>query len=425
MKVLQINNVYDFGSTGKIVADIHRALQAKGWESSVYYGRRYKTADSGVHKICSEFYGKAQNGLYQITGVKYGGCRLSTDRLLAAVEREKPDIVHLHCLNGHFVNIYRLVEYLKIKRIPTVLTLHAEFMYTGGCSHSVDCDQWRDKSGCGSSPCPLYGKELKSKTGDKSAVMWKKMYEAFRGFDRLAVVSVSPWLMERARQSAILCDKRHLTVFNGLDTTVFCPRSEQALSALRRDLGYKPEDKIVFHASPSFDDDPENIKGGYYVLEAAKRLKNVSFLVAGRYDPTVQVPANVRLLGNLTDKDYLASLYSLADVTLLTSKRETFSMICAESLCCGTPVVGFKAGAPEMISLPDYSDFCEYGDINALEKMIAEWICKEKSSDICLKAAKAYNKEKMSDSYIDIYTNFLESSDWDRGKHVKQDVVCQ
>lgn len=415
MKILQINNVYDFGSTGRIVADIHRALQAKGWESSVYYGRRYKTADSGVHKISSEFYGKAQNGLYQITGVKYGGCRLSTDRLLAAVEREKPDIVHLHCLNGHFVNIYRLVEYLKIKRIPTVLTLHAEFMYTGGCSYSVDCDQWRDKNGCGSSPCPLYGKELKSKTGDKSAVMWKKMYEAFRGFDRLAVVSVSPWLMERARQSAILCDKRHLTVFNGLDTTVFCPRSEQALSALRRDLGYKPEDKIVFHASPSFDADPENIKGGYYVLEAAKRLRDVHFLVAGRYDPSVQVPVNVRLLGNLTDKDYLASLYSLADVTLLTSKRETFSMICAESLCCGTPVVGFKAGAPEMISLPDYSDFCEYGDTDKLTELIEKWLRSKPDGAISEKASERYNKDGMVCDYIDIYHNMIHREDKECG----------
>ena len=139
MKILQINNVYDFGSTGKITRDIHHGLLEKGYESVVYYGRRYKTDDHSVYKICSEFYGKAQNGLYQITGIKYGGCFFSTNRLLSAIKHEKPDVVHLQCLNGHFVNIYRLVEYLKESNIPTVLTLHAEFMYTGNCGHSYEC----------------------------------------------------------------------------------------------------------------------------------------------------------------------------------------------------------------------------------------------------------------------------------------------
>ena len=55
------------------------------------------------------------------------------------------------------------------------------------------------------------------------------------------------------------------------------------------------------------------------------------------------------------DQSELAAFYSLADVTLLTSEKETFSMVCAESLCCGTPVVGFQAGAPEGISLPAVS----------------------------------------------------------------------
>ena len=408
MKIVQINNVYDFGSTGRITRDIHHGLLEKGYESAVYYGRRLKTDDSGVHKICSELYGKAQNGLYRITGIKYGGCFFSTNRLIKALEAEKPDIVHLHCLNGHFINVYRLLAYLKNRGVPTVLTLHAEFMYTGGCSHALDCCGWRDDAGCKSVKCPLYGKELKSLTGDKSSVMWEKMRDAFDGFDKIAVVSVSPWLTDRAKTSAILKDKRHLVIYNGLDTDVFHEYPKESLLKLRRELGFNAEEKIVFHATPHFDSNPANIKGGYYLLALAEKMKSYRFLVAGKYDSSLNVPDNVMLLGDVPDKTKMAMLYSMSDVIVLTSKRETFSMVCAESLCCGTPVVGFMSGAPEMISISRYSDFCEYGDTDRLAALVQNRAEREKDPNISLEAAEIYNKERMVEKYISTYCSLMQ-----------------
>ena len=51
MKILQVNNVYDFGSTGRITRDIHQGLLEYGYDSVVYYGRRFRTKDENVHKI--------------------------------------------------------------------------------------------------------------------------------------------------------------------------------------------------------------------------------------------------------------------------------------------------------------------------------------------------------------------------------------
>ena len=54
------------------------------------------------------------------------------------------------------------------------------------------------------------------------------MKNAFDGFDDdLIVTSVSPWLMERAKQSPILEGKKHCVVFNGLDTNIFHTYSEK------------------------------------------------------------------------------------------------------------------------------------------------------------------------------------------------------
>ncbi|MFR0734140.1 MAG: hypothetical protein ACLSHU_08095 [Oscillospiraceae bacterium] len=39
------------------------------------------------------------------------------------------------------------MEDLKQSGIPTVLTLHAEFPYTGGCSHAGPCSGWKEHCG--------------------------------------------------------------------------------------------------------------------------------------------------------------------------------------------------------------------------------------------------------------------------------------
>ena len=115
-------------------------------DSVVFYGRRFETSDRNVHKICSEIYGKLNNGFSRVTGLMYGGCFTATNRLISAINREKPDVIHLQCLNGYFVNIYKLLNFLNKNRIPTVLTLHAEFMYTANCGHAYECEKW--KTGC-------------------------------------------------------------------------------------------------------------------------------------------------------------------------------------------------------------------------------------------------------------------------------------
>lgn len=244
--------------------------------------------------------------------------------------------------------------------------------------------------------------------GDKSSEMWRRMKEAFDGFNDIIVVSVSPWLKERAEASAILSGKKNILIYNGLETEVFHPYPNDVLLSLRHELGYTKSDRVVFHASPSFDDNKHNIKGGYYVLKIAEQMKDFKFLVAGKYDPSIKVPDNVQLLGNITDKVRMGMLYALSDVTVLTSKRETFSMVCAESLCCGTPVVGFKAGAPEMISLSQYSEFCEYADLDNLSLLVKCWATKEKDSNMSREAIDTYKREKMVEDYIRVYRSLLK-----------------
>lgn len=395
VKVLQVNCVYKTGSTGKIMHDIHTELQKRGIESVVCYGRGEKINEPNVYKTCGELYSKFNNLLTRFTGIMYGGCVFSTNRLISIIKKEKPDVVHLHCINGYFVNIYRLITWLKKNHVKTVLTLHAEFMYTANCGHAMECEKW--KTGCGA--CPRRRQETKSLLLDGTARSWKRMKKAFEGFEKdCTVISVSPWLMERAKQSPILRDFCHATVLNGIDTNVFCPRDGDSL---RERHGLKDK-KIALHVTAAFSMDPNHIKGGWYVVELAKRMPEVTFVVIGSREQISGLPENVLNVGRVEDQNELAAWYSAADVTLLTSKKETFSMIVAESLCCGTPVVGFKAGAPEMIALPEGSEFVEYGDVDTLRKALSGILQRE--IDLSETTAKQkYSKEQMSAKYCEVY----------------------
>ena len=398
MKILQVNCIYKRGSTGKIMYDIHNGLLSNGDDSIVCYGSGASTKEKNVYKFSKKAFVKANALLSRITGVMYGGCLIPTKRLISIIKKEKPDIVHLHCINSHSVNVFKLVSFLKKSGIKTVLTLHAEFMHTGNCGHAFECEKW--KTGCGN--CP----KNKSVTGswffDNTHKSWMKMKKAFEGFENLTVTSVSPWLMQRAMQSPILADKHHTVVLNGLDTGVFNRKSTEGL---KEKLGIKDE-KIIFHATPRFNNNQGDLKGGYYILKLAEKLKgqNVKIVVAGSYDESIEIPENMIMLGGVSNQEELAKYYSLADLTVIASKRETFSMVVAESMCCGTPIVGFYAGGPEQIAIKDYSSFVEYGNVDALYDEAIKMLDGEFDKDkISKEGMDVYSKERMLQGFLDVY----------------------
>ena len=402
MKIIQVNCVYRKGSTGKIVYDIHTELQHRGFDSIVCYGRGERVDEPNVVKTCTELYSKLNNLWSRVTGIMYGGLSCSTRKLIKVIEREKPDIVHLHCINGYFVNIYKIVEYLKKKHIKTVLSLHAEFMHTANCGHALECERW--KTGCGH--CSRYKQETKSFFIDGTHRSWQLMKDAFEGFgSNIIVTSVSAWLMNRAKQSPIMSDLEHCVVFNGLNTEIFRYRNFKDEYEKYKE-GYKG---IIFHATPFLSSDPNHIKGGYYVVELAKIMSDYHFFIAGNYDKRMDIPSNVTLLGILVNQETLAKFYSISDITILTSKKETFSMVTAECLCCGTPIVGFKAGAPETISIPEYSRWVDYEDILSLRNAVLEVLNQNINKDeLCALSKSLYDRKVMVENYTNVYKRLLK-----------------
>jgi Glycosyltransferase len=227
------------------------------------------------------------------------------------------------------------------------------------------------------------------------------MERAYKGFDNLVIVPVSEWLYNRAKQSPFYKDKRFQVITNGIDTNnIFKPTD---YTDIKCKLGIGNE-KIILHVTPNF---MSPIKGGKYVIEIANRLLkyNVKILIIGFNGNKENLPENIIPLPHTKNQKELAAFYTMADITLLTSKKETFSMICAESISCNTPIVGFKAGGPEVISFKEYSEFVENGDVDALECIIKKWINIKSHNDNTYysKATTYYSKELMYEKYLDLY----------------------
>ena len=406
MKILQVNITGKSGSTGKIVNDLRTYLQSKGHDAKVAYSVD-NIAAKGFFKISHRWELALVRRLVLFGRSTYKGNPFAFRRLKKIIERERPDIVHLHCINCGCVNIYKTLEYLAAHKIKTVVTHHAEFFYTGNCPYSFECNKFVDAQceGCGNR---FYA--TSNKIFANPHKNWLRMCQAVNSFRKedLLFVSVSPWVKERSLTSSIVNHYPCETVYNGLDTNLFHYRERRDVVEKRLALGNR---KLVLHVTSNFNPAVVSTKGAHHVVEIARQLPNVQFIIVSSVSHNVEnLPSNVYHWGRTATQEELAQLYSAADVTLLTSKRETFSMVTAESLCCGTPVVGFNAGGPESIAIKEFSRFVDYGAIDTLLRALDEMLQSPYSKEnISSKSKKVYSKEAMGAHYLQIYRRLLES----------------
>ncbi|MBU3578631.1 glycosyltransferase [Polynucleobacter sp. 73C-SIWE] len=397
MKIAQVDVNYLSSSTGKIVFDLITGLKLRGHETAAYFGRGPDQDTPNVHKISSSTEVLLHAFATRLTGLTGIYSPLATRNLIRLLTEFQPDVVHLHDLHGYFINISELVGYLKSNNIPTVWTFHSEFMYTGKCGHALDCEKW--KSHCNA--CPNLAGYPKSWVLDFTALMFDQKQQMFEDFEHLSLVAPSSWLANRMRKSPILNGRSISVIPNGLDTEIFSPRESDIL---RYELGINHEYVVLSVGSDLLSE----AKGGRWVLTLAERNPEMTFVMVGVKELGIPVPSNVRLVAAVYDQILLSKYYSLAKVILLTSAKETFSMVCAESLACGRPIIGFDAGAPVEVAPDGFGEFVPYGDLGALESLLRKnyhGLASMRSENECrFFATTNYSKDVMVDAYQNLYS---------------------
>ena len=395
MRILYINVICKHGSTGKITYDLYTQCKDDGHEAVVCYGRGPKLKEPDVYKFGLDWETNVHALLTRLTGVNGCWSFFSTRRLLKFLDAFQPDVVHLHEPHAYFVNLQPLYDYFAKRNIPLVYTFHCEYAYTGKCGYAYDCERW--KTGCGN--CPQVREYPASFFFDFTKQMFRRKQAQWENLKKVVITTPSGWLADRVRCS-FLKDRDIRVVYNGVDTkNVFYRRDTKAL---REEHGLTDE-KIVLTVAPKLMGER---KGGRWVVQLARQMKdeNIKFIMVGIEDMSQKFPDNVIPIARTANQHKLAEYYSMADCFVICSDKETFSMTCAESLCCGTPIAGFCSGAPETVFLQPHAVFGTYGDLDELEKNVKLQLNAAFDRDkLAKEMQQLYSRDSMYENFMNIY----------------------
>lgn len=104
LSIVHINSVYEFGSTGRIVSDIHEELLKSGYVSRVIYGRKNKSHSQNAMRFggrLSTFW----HILMTFVSDRHGfASTRATRKMIAMLDDIRPDVVHVHNLHGYYLN---------------------------------------------------------------------------------------------------------------------------------------------------------------------------------------------------------------------------------------------------------------------------------------------------------------------------------
>ena len=401
-KVLQINVVANWGSTGRIAEQIGEKAMARGWESYVAYGRWKNPSKSHLIKIGFGWEGRIHHHLSKLTDKHGLFSWWATHRFIRKVKQIKPDIVHLHNIHGAYINYKVLFSYLRKANIPVVWTLHDCWPMTGHCTHFVgaDCQKWQTQC----YDCPLLGAYPRAKV-DNSRNNYKLKREAFTSLgDKLHLVSVSKWLSGVVDRSFFAGSgvQQHI-IYNGINSSLFTPQLDVVKAQL--DL---PNKKILLALATSWSQS----KGLSDFLQLAEMLpEEYQVVLVGLPQEQIEVwPKRITTRPRTDSVEELVRYYSVADVVLNLSRAETFGLTTVEGLACGTPSVVYNTTASPELVTPQTGRVVEQGDLDGVIKAVEE-LCAEDREVLrkrCREHALAhFDREEKYDMYLDLYEKLL------------------
>lgn len=294
------------------------------------------------------------------------------------------DIVNLHWV-ANFIDYQTFFQ--KINK-PIVWTLHDMNPFQGGFHYELDAFN--------------YAKYLNELDNEQHHIKKKALAKQLN--HAITVVTPSNWLKEQSQNSEILGRFKHKHIPNGINTNIF-----KVKEITENPLGLLYYDKItILFVAESI----QNFRKGFnMILELLNDVtisSKCQFVAVGDVKKSHQAPS-IKYIGKVRDEVKMSQIYNAADIFLLPSREDNLPNTMIESLCCGTPVVGFKIGGLTETINNGFNGYLS-DQVNleglklALNRCIAN-IEKFNKIEISLDAQAKFSSKIQSGSYLQLYKN--------------------
>lgn len=416
IKILSICTSDNSGGASKAAYRIHLATKSQGLYSRMLV--KYKTViDADIMEIQNfkpknmlfDFYFYIQNKI-QSRFQKYKWRKyiikenvfmsdLRSTPIYNSLQKVDYDILHLHWINLHFLDLNELKKVNK----PIIWTLHDCWPFTGVCHYFYNCNKYVNS--CGS--CHYLSS---NDHNDLSYQIWIKKKEIYKKI-KLHIVCPSSWLADAARKSSLFSNIPITVIPNSIDSNFYVPGNRKnACIALKLDIN---KNYILFSAMNAINDK----RKGLQKLEEALLLitkeidtSEYELLIVGADKPfeTLELGINVKYLGQINSNSEMVLVYQSATITIVPSLSENLSNGIMESLSCGTPVIAFNIGGnSDLINHKVNGYLAESFNVEDLAMGISwcikNYYKKNLSSNSRLKVLENYTLEKIGKEYKKLY----------------------
>ncbi|MDP4104595.1 MAG: N-acetyl-alpha-D-glucosaminyl L-malate synthase BshA [Bacillota bacterium] len=231
------------------------------------------------------------------------------------------------------------------------------------------------------------------------------------------VTAVSNSLIEQTYE-LINPDKPIETVYNFIDHRVY---QKSDSSHLREEFEIDLAEKVIIHVS--------NFRPVKRVEDVVKTFAKIAktmpakLLLVGDGPEVSKVSKLVNKLGLnnrvlfLGRQENLEELYSISDLMLLLSEKESFGLVLLEAMACGVPCIGTNVGGiPEVIEEGKTGFICNLGDIEDIAAkaiyLLTEQELHKKFSEMAIETVRSkFHAETIVKQYEQLYFNLLDKGE--------------
>lgn len=221
----------------------------------------------------------------------------------------------------------------------------------------------------------------------------------YQNFDGLFVLNKDQQKWLSSKQMNIEAEKVHLTAHWVEED--FGPRRITKKEA----FGIEDHENVLLFAGRISKE-----KGVEELVDIFKKVKKknpkIRLVMAGKgpYEEEMKKQLPNEIFIGWVDHDKLPEVYSSADLLVLPSKFDTFSVVVLESISCGLPVIAYKSKGPKDILKGDKAGFIVNKKSEMIEKIstfFSDEELKESMKKECLIRAKDYSVDLIMNHFLE------------------------